>query len=51
VPFVNRNIREDQTALQELLKQGFRATPVTIVDGEAVVGFDREKLKTLLGIA
>jgi len=25
-------------------------TPVTLVDGEAVVGFDRKKLQQLLGI-
>jgi len=51
VSFVNKNIREDQAALQELLKGGFRSTPVTLVDGEAVVGFDPERLKLLLGIA
>jgi hypothetical protein len=33
------------------VKLGFRATPVTLVDGEAVVGFDREKLQKLLGLA
>ncbi len=30
---------------------GFRATPVTLIDGEAVVGFDRGKLERLLGLA
>ena len=30
------------------MKLGYRATPVTLIDGEAVVGFDREKLKRLL---
>ena len=29
---------------------GFRSTPVTIIDGEAVVGFDRAKLEKLLGL-
>jgi hypothetical protein len=33
------------------VKLGFRATPVTLIDGEAVVGFDREKLQKLLGLA
>ena len=46
-----KNIREDQAAMQELLKLGFRATPVTIIDGEAVVGFDQAKLEKLLGLA
>lgn len=48
---MDKNIRTDQAALQELLKLGFRATPVTLIDGEAVVGFDRGKLERLLGLA
>jgi glutaredoxin len=50
VQFVEKNIREDQQALEELLKLGVRATPVTIIDGEMVVGFDRAKLEQLLGL-
>ena len=49
--FVDKNIRTDPAALQELLKLGYRATPVTIIDGEAVVGFDRGKIERLLGLA
>lgn len=48
MPFVEKNIREDRQALEELLKLGVRATPVTTIDGEMVVGFDRDKLKQLL---
>jgi len=48
---VDKNIRTDQAALQELLKMGFRATPVTLIDEEAVVGFDRGKIERLLGLA
>jgi glutaredoxin 3 len=51
VSFVDKDIRKDPAALQELLNLGFRATPVTRVDGEAVVGFDRERLQRLLGLA
>jgi hypothetical protein len=51
VSFVVKDIRADQAALQELVKLGFRATPVALIDGEAVVGFDREKLQKLLGLA
>lgn len=48
---MDKNIRTDQAALQELLKMGFRATPVTLIDEEAVVGFDRGKIERLLGLA
>jgi G:T-mismatch repair DNA endonuclease (very short patch repair protein) len=51
VQFIEKNIREDQQALEELLKLGFRATPVTVVDGEVVVGFDRGRIERLLGIS
>jgi hypothetical protein len=29
---------------------GYQSTPVTIVDGEAVVGFDQLKIMELIGI-
>jgi hypothetical protein len=46
---VVKDIRADRQALEELIKLGFRATPVTLIDGEAVVGFDPAKLEKLLG--
>jgi len=33
------------------VKLCFRATPVALIDGEAVVGFDREKLQKILELA
>jgi len=48
---VDKNIQEDRAALEELLKLGYRATPVTVIDGEVVVGFDRGKLQRLLGLS
>lgn len=48
--FVAKDIRADKSALDELIKMGFRATPVTIIDGESVVGFDRGKIERLLGL-
>jgi glutaredoxin len=50
VQFVEKNVRADKAALKELLDQGFQSTPVTIIDGQAVVGFDQAKLVELLGI-
>jgi len=48
---VDKNIQEDQAALEELQKLGYRATPVTVIDDEVVVGFDRGKLMRLLGLS
>ena len=39
---------EDESALDELEKLGVMTTPVTVIDGEVVIGFDREKLTALL---
>ena len=50
VQFVEKNVRADKAALKELLDQGFQSTPVTIIDGQSVVGFDQAKLVELLGI-
>ena len=48
---MDRNIRDDPVALAELGRLGYRATPVTVVDGEVVVGFDRGRLEGLLDLS
>jgi len=50
VEFVEKNVRADKAALKELIDMGYQSTPVTIVDGEAVVGFDQLKIMELIGI-
>ena len=39
----------DPDAEAELVALGVSATPVTLIDGEVVIGFDRERLEQLLG--
>ncbi len=51
VPFTAKNIRENPAALAEFRRLGYQATPVTIIDGEIVVGFDRGKIERLLGLS
>src|SRR5215470_16822792 len=48
IDFTDRNITADETALTELEKLGYMTTPVTLIDGEVVVGFDVPKLRKLL---
>jgi glutaredoxin len=48
IEFVDRNIAGDEAALAELEKLGYMTTPVTVIDGQVVVGFDRGKLEKLL---
>ncbi len=49
IQFTDRNVTSDEAALTELQKLGFMTTPVTVVDGEVVVGFDQPRLERLLG--
>jgi hypothetical protein len=42
---------DDPDAMAELERLGFASTPVTIIDGEAVVGFDQKRLMALLDLA
>lgn len=48
IEYTERNIVADETALAELEKLSYMTTPVTVIDGEVVVGFDRAKLDDLL---
>jgi glutaredoxin 3 len=51
VPFTARNVAEDAAARAKLVaRTGRMAVPVITVDDEVVVGFDRGRLKRLLGI-
>ena len=50
VPFTDRDITADDTAFAELEKLGVMTTPVTVVDGQTVIGYDVNRLKSLLGL-
>ena len=49
VKFIERDIAADESALAELSQLGVFTTPVTVIGGEVVLGFDRAKLEGLLG--
>lgn len=48
IAFIERDIVNDHSAMQELETLGYMTTPVTVIDGTVVVGFDRRKLQQLL---
>jgi glutaredoxin len=50
IEFTDRTVATDETALQELEKLGYMTTPVTVIEGDVVVGFDFPKLQKLLQI-
>ena len=50
IPFVEKDIMNDSSAMDELIKIGVLTTPVTVIDGEVVVGFDKARFEELLGV-
>jgi len=51
IKFDDIDVGEDQKAAQEMMeKSGQSGVPVTDIDGEIIVGFDKDKLKGLLKI-
>lgn len=48
IPYTEKDVSTDEQAFNELEERGFFATPVTVIDGEAVVGFNRAKIEALL---
>jgi len=48
VPFTEWDVSSDEKALSELERLGYRTTPVIVIDGEVVVGFDQKRLEELL---
>lgn len=51
IRYTERDVTQDDAALSELEKLGVFTTPVTVIDGEAVIGFDWVKLGQLFGAA
>ncbi len=50
IAFTDRDITTDESALAEIQTIGILTTPVTVIDGEPVTGFDVPKLSQRLGI-
>ena len=48
IPFTERDISQDEEALDDLDQMEVFSTPVTVIDGEVVIGFDQRKLEQLL---
>lgn len=52
IAYTEYNVGADRAKLQEMMeKSGQRGVPVITVDNEVVVGFDEDRLKSLLAIA
>ncbi len=51
IAFEEKNVAEDMAAAEEAVaKSGQMGVPVLDIDGEIVIGFDRPRIQSLLGI-
>jgi glutaredoxin len=48
VQYTERDVMQDEAALAELEELNVYSTPVTVIDGEVVIGFERAKLERLI---
>ncbi len=48
--YTERDIDRDPAARQEMMDLGATGTPVIVIDGEVVIGFDEESIVELLGV-
>lgn len=46
--YTEKNVSIDAEARKELMKMGYMGVPVIIIDGNEMVGFDKEKISELL---
>jgi glutaredoxin 3 len=48
VPFEEKDIAQEPSALADLKKLGYMTTPVIVIDASVIVGFDTEKIDKAL---
>ena len=48
IEFQGRNVADDPKAMEDLMRLAVATTPVTLIDGEIVIGFDEKRLSALL---
>ena len=51
IPFRERDVTSDADAVVELQRLGYVTTPVTVIDGIVIVGFDATKIDAALSSA
>ena len=48
IQFQEKDIAQDPSALADLKKLGYMTTPVLVIDGSVIVGFDADKIDQAL---
>lgn len=48
IEYTEKNVQTDKEARKELMAMGHMGVPVLVINGQEIVGFDKEKIDTLL---
>ncbi len=48
VEFTEKNFRTDLDAMQEMVEMNSHTIPITVIDGEVLIGFGKEKISEKL---
>ncbi|SHH29881.1 glutaredoxin family protein [Tepidibacter thalassicus] len=48
VKYIEHNISEDVNARKKLMKMGYMSVPVIVIQGEEILGFDKNRIDELL---
>ena len=48
--FTEKNVRTDPDAIGELVEMNSQSTPTTVIAGEVIIGFDRQRISEKLGL-
>ena len=51
IPFTEHNVSLEPEAKKRLLGMGYRTTPVTVIDGEVIVGYRPPQIEAALAKA
>ncbi|MEJ8554653.1 glutaredoxin family protein [Tepidibacter sp. Z1-5] len=46
--YIEYNISEDANSRKRLMKMGYMSVPVILIEGEEVLGFDKDKMEKIL---
>lgn len=46
--YIEYNISEDATSRKRLMEMGYMSVPVILIEGEEVLGFDKDKIDKIL---
>ncbi len=50
VEFEEKNVQTNAEARQELMQMGHMGVPVILIDDEEIVGFDKDRIDSALGL-